>query len=242
MTRTITTVARQSWLALLCCGALGTLGLAIVNNPAKSNLREVSTQNFPQPTSLPDLQQIESKSLPEHKFSKTQVAIGRQYRYRVGSVAPLENRQQQSIDIQVRYITDGVAIQPAMTNLLPAFTDISATVLVPATTRERPDVGEYSLFVHKDKAYLSTCINPQGITTITGDKFHANSNPNPLKGIPVNRLLPWILGQQTLRDSRCIWTVLSTPIDRAAPDGTMKTLETIGLTWIRWWQANFPTA
>jgi cyanosortase A-associated protein len=234
VTRTITNVARQSWLALLCCSALGTLGLAIVNNPAKSNLREVSTQNFPQPTSLPDLQQIESKSLPEHKFNNTQVAIGRQYRYR--------DRQQKPIDIQVRYITDGVAIQPAMTSLLPAFTDVPVTVLVPTTTKERPDVGEYSLFVHKDKAYLSTCINPQGITTITGDKFHANSNPNPLKGIPVNRLLPWILGQQTLRDSRCIWTVLSTPIDRATPDGTMKTLETIGVTWIRWWQANFPAA
>jgi cyanosortase A-associated protein len=234
VTKTITTVARQSWLALLCCSAIGVLGLAIVNNPAKSNLREVSTQNFPQPTSLPDLQQIESKSLPEHKFSNNKVAIGRQYRYL--------DRQQQPIDIQVRYITDGVATSPAITNLLPAFTDVPATVLVSANIKERSDVGEYSLFVHKDKAYLSTCINPQGITTITGDKFHANSNPNPLKGLPVNRLLPWILGQQTLRDSRCIWTVLSMPIDRTSPDGTMKKLETIGVAWIRWWQANFPAA
>jgi cyanosortase A-associated protein len=160
----------------------------------------------------------------------------------VGVASPLENRQQQPIDIQVRYITDGVATSPAIRSLLPAFTDVPATVLVPATTKERSDVGEYSLFVHKDKAYLSTCINPQGITTVTGDKFHANSNPNPLKGLPVNRLLPWILGQQTLRDSRCIWTALSMPIDRTAPDGTMKKLETIGVTWIRWWQANFPAA
>jgi cyanosortase A-associated protein len=235
VTRTITTVARQSWLAILCCCALGTLGLTIVNNPSKSNLREVNTQNFPQPPSLPDLQQIESKSLPDHQFTNKTVAIGRQYRYRDPQLA-------KPIEIQVRYITDGVTNQPAMSRLLPVFTDVPASVLAPATVKEQPDVGEYSLFIHKDVAYLGACINPQGISTATGDRFHANSNPNFFKGLPINRLVPWLLGQQTLRDSRCIWTVLSTPIDRATPDGTMKKLETIGAKWIRWWQANFPAA
>jgi cyanosortase A-associated protein len=235
VTRTISTVARQSWLALLCCSALGTLGLTIVNNPSKSNLREVNTQNFPQPPSLTDLQHIESKSLPDHKFSNQKIAIGRQYRYRNPQLA-------KPIDIQVRYITDGVANRPAMVDTLPVFTDVPTSVLAPATVKEQPDVGEYSLFVHKDTAYLGTCINPHGITTATGNRFQANSNPNLLQGLPLNRLLPWLLGQQTLRDSRCIWTVLSTPIDRATPDGTMKKLETIGVTWIRWWQANFPAA
>ena len=235
MTKTITNVARQSWLAILCCSALATLGLTIVNNPTKSNLREVDTQNFPQPTALPDLQPIESKVLPDHTFKNKQIAIGRQYRYRY-------RQQSQPIDIQVRYITDGVSVQPAMVRLLPVFTDVPISVLVPATTREQPGIGEYSLFVHKDTAYLGACINPQGLATATGDKFHANSNPSPSNWFSVNRLLPWILGQQTLRDSRCIWTVLSTPIDRATPDGTIKTLETIGATWIRWWQANFPAA
>jgi cyanosortase A-associated protein len=228
----ITTIARQSWLSLLCCSAIATLGCTIVNNPTKSNLRAASTLNFPQPASLKDLQQIESKSLPDHQFKNKTVAIGRQYRYRY-------QQQSQPIDIQVRYITDGVTNQPAMERLLPAFTDVPATVLLSTTSKQQPNVGDYSLFVHKERAYLSTCINPQGMTTVTADRFHANSNPNPL-GLPVNRLLPWLLGQQTLRDSRCIWTVLSTPIDRATPDATMKTLETIGVTWIHWWQVNYP--
>ncbi|WP_157259733.1 hypothetical protein [Chamaesiphon minutus] len=50
------------------------------------------------------------------------------------------------------------------------------------------------------------------------------------------------MGRQTFRDSRCLWTLLSTPIDEAAPDATMKILETTGVNWIRWWQGNFPAA
>ncbi len=236
MTRSIiTTIARQSWLSLLCCSTIGALGCAIVNNPTKSNLRNTNSLNFPQPTSLTDLQQIESKSLPDHQFPNKTVAIGRQYRYRY-------QQQSQPIDIQVRYIADGVANPPAMERLLPAFTDVPDTVLLSTTTKQQPNVGDYNLFVHKERAYFSTCINPQGITTVAADRFHTNSNPNPLSSLSVKRLLPWLLGQQTLRDSRCVWTVLSTPIDRATPDVTMKTLETIGVTWIHWWQVHFPAA
>ncbi len=229
----IATIARQSWLAFLCCSGIGVLGYTLINNTTQSNLRAISTLNFPQPPSWEDLKQVESKSLPDHKFKNNKIAIGRQYRY--------EHRSK-PIDIQVRYITDGVANSPAMELMLPEFTDLPTSVLTSTAIKQQSDVGEYSLFVYKERAYFSTCINPQGITTVTGDRFHANTNPNPLRSLPVNRLLPWLLGQQTLRDSRCVWTVLSTPRDRATPDGTIETLETIGVKWIRWWQAHFPAA
>ncbi len=235
MTIDINTIVRQSWLLAICCTAIGALGSTIINNPTKSTLSAANTQNFPQATSLPNLQQIEYKPLSAHKFTNGTVAIGQQYRYR----QPSPDRQ---VAIQVRYITDGVANQPSMDRLLPAFTDIPATALSPKSIKQQPDVGFYSSFIHRDTAYFTTCINPQGITTVKGDQFHANSNPNLFTSLPVNRLLPWLLGRQTLRDSRCIWTVLSTPIDRATPDATMKTLETIGVTWIRWWQVHFPAA
>jgi cyanosortase A-associated protein len=229
----VANVARQSLLLLLCGGAIGVLGLTIVNNPTKSSLKEPAAFGFPQNVPLADWHLLASKPLTPHTFSNGMVGTGQSYRY--------DHRQSKVIEIEIRYITDGVANRPTMDGMLPVLTKIPATVLLPTTMREEPGVGYYSLFVDKQTAYFGTCINPQGITTVTGDQFHANSNPNPLSsGIPLQRFVPWLMGKQTFRDSRCLWTLLSTPIDAAAPDDTMKTLQTVGLNWSRWWQGHFP--
>ncbi len=244
MTIQISRLARQSWLLLLCCGAIGGLGNAIFNNHTKSSLRAPTAFEFPQTVPMPELQLLDSKQLTPHTFKNGMVANGRQYRYQ-SNLQPQASTKidKKAIEIEVRYIiSDGVTNLPTVDGLLPIFSKVPAAVLVSSTMKQQPNLGYYSLFVEQERAYFSTCINPQGITTVTGGQFHANSNPNPLSGIAIKRLLPWLLGQQTLRDSRCVWTVLSTPIDRASPDATMKTLETIGVNWIRWWQLHFPAA
>jgi cyanosortase A-associated protein len=228
----VASVARQSFLLLLCGGAIAVLGYTILNNPTKSSLKAPATFDFPQNVSLPDWQLLASKPLAPHTFPDGMVGTGQSYRYQ---------RKPQVIEIEIRYITDGVANRPTMDGMLPVFTKMPASVLLPATMKTEPGVGFYSLFVDKQTAYFGTCINPQGITTVTGDQFHANSNPNPLaSGIPFQRFVPWLMGRQTFRDSRCLWTLLSTPIDAAAPNDTMKTLQTVGLNWSRWWQVHFP--
>jgi cyanosortase A-associated protein len=230
----IASVARQSLLLALCGGAICVLGNAILNNPKKSTLQAPTAFEFPQNLPLGDLAMSASKPLAPYTFKNKMVVNGRSYHYQQNS---------KPIDIEIRYITDGVANRPAMDAMLPLFNQIPATALQPSTLKQQSGLGFYSLFVDKKTAYFGTCINPQGITTVTGDQFHTNSNPNPLSsGIPVDRLLPWLLGRQTLRDSRCLWTVLSTPIDEVAPDATMKTLEIVGVRWIRWWQAHYPPA
>jgi cyanosortase A-associated protein len=234
MMSSIPNLARQSLLSILCIGAIGVLANALINNPAKSNLHEPAAFDFPQNIPLANAPMLTSKAVAAHTFKNKMVANGRTYRYQ---------HDPQPIEIEIRYITDGVANRPTMEQMLPVFTQVPTTVLHPSTMKEQSGLGFYSLFVDKKTAYFGTCINPQGITTVTGDQFHNNSNPNPLaSGIPFHRLLPWLLGQQTLRDSRCLWTILSTPIDEAAPDATMKTLETVGVNWIRWWQVHFPSA
>ncbi len=234
MTISIARVARQSLLLVLCGGTLLVLGHVVLNNPTKSSLREPTAFNFPPQVPLPDGRVSVGTPLAAYTFKDGMVATGKSYQY---------PHTPKPIDIEIRYITDGVANRPTMDALLPVFTKVPATVLAPSTLKEQPGLGFYSLFIHQKTAYFGTCISPQGITTVSGDQFHANSNPNPLTtGIPIARLVPWLLGQQTLRDSRCLWTILSTPIDPATPDATMKTLETVGVTWIRWWQLHFPTA
>jgi cyanosortase A-associated protein len=228
----VNSFARQSLLLLLCGGAIGVLGNALLNSPKLSSLRAPIAFAFPQDVPLPDAQLSASKPLAAHSLPNGLVGAGQSYRY-------LHNSR--SIDIDIRYITDGVANRPTMDGMLPIFTKIPIALLQPDTMREQPGLGFYSVFADKKTAYFGTCINPRGITTVTGDQFHANSNPNPLAGgIPFQRFVPWLLGQQTFRDSRCLWTILSTPIDEAAPDATMKTLQTVGVNWVRWWQGNFP--
>lgn len=234
--------ARQSLLFLLCGGAIGVLGQNLINSPSKSSLQAPATFDFPPQVPLADTQMLASKPLAAHTFENGMVATGRSYRY-PAKTPPTADNKAPAIDIEIRYITDGVANRPTMDALLPVFTKIPVTALQPATMKEKSGLGFYSLFVDRQTAYFGTCINPQGITTVTGDQFHANSNPNPLtSGIPLQRFLPWLMGKQTFRDSRCLWTLLSTPIDPNAPDATMKTLETTGVNWIRWWQMHFPAA
>ncbi|WP_310483631.1 cyanoexosortase A system-associated protein [Chamaesiphon sp. VAR_48_metabat_403] len=235
-----TSFARQSLLLVLCGGAIGVLGNAMINSPKQSSLREPVAFNFPQNVTLPDASISAAKPLA----AKDKVGAGQSYRYTTpplpsSSTSKSTAGKPQVIDLEIRYITDGVANRPTMDAMLPVFNNVPAKVLAPSTMKEQPGLGFYSLFVDKKTAYFGTCINPQGITTVTGDQFHANSNP---KGVPFQRLVPWVLGQQTLRDSRCLWTVLSTPIDEAAPDATIKTLQTVGINWARWWQGNFPPA
>lgn len=227
----VATLARQSLLVVLCGGAIGVLGNAILNNPTKASLREPAKFDYPQQVPLP-ITMLASKPLADHAFPNKQIATGMSYRY---------DNKPQPIDIQIRYVTDGVGNRPTMDAMLPQFSKVPVTAIGPATMKQQPGVGFYSLFVDRKTAYFGTCISPQGISTVTGDQFHNNSSPNPLaNGIPFYRILPWLMGRQTFRESRCLWTLLSTPIDEANPDATMKTLETTGVNWIRWWRGNFP--
>jgi cyanosortase A-associated protein len=232
---TFPSLARQSLLLLLCGGAICVLGSAAINNPSKSNLQAPAAFSFPQQVPLSGLQMSASRSIAAHQFKNGKVATGMSYRYQ---------HSPQPIEIEMRYITDGVANLPHLPTLLEAFTKIPATAIAqPSSLKERSGVGFYSLFVEGKTAYFSTCINPQGISTVTGDKFIANTTPSLVSGrFQLDRVLPWVLGRQTLRDSRCLWTLISTPIDAATPDATMKTLETVGVNWTQWWQAHFPAA
>jgi cyanosortase A-associated protein len=233
----LSNVIRRSLIFLLCGGAIGSLANTIINNPTKLNLQEPAAVNFPEKILLPELTSFSSKALTTHTFKNGKLAAGMAYQYH-----PLRSKAD-LINIEIRYITDGVVNWPDIATQIKEFTKIPPEGLKTAKTKEQSGVGEYILFVDRQTAYFSTCINPQGISTVSGDRFIINNNPNPFKGgVQVNRLLPWMLGRQTLRDPRCLWTLLSTPIDPKNPDPTIKMLETSGVNWVRWWQAHFPAA
>jgi cyanosortase A-associated protein len=109
--------------------------------------------------------------------------------------------------------------------------------------RSVPNVGYYTFFQTSDRAYLSACINPRGITTVTTEQFDENLSAFAMKP---EILTSWLLGQTDIKDRRCLWTQISTPVDATtvqdaqALERTRDQLKTVWLDWERWWQGKFP--
>lgn len=103
--------------------------------------------------------------------------------------------------------------------------------------RHRPEIGFYGLFVHKGKAYLSACINPQGGSTFNAQQFLQNQiKPDVLS----SRFLPWLFSGEKLRDQRCLLTKLSVPLNDSSPNNAYSTLDQAWIDWYRWWRPRFP--
>ncbi len=109
--------------------------------------------------------------------------------------------------------------------------------------RSVPNLGYYTFFQTGDRAYLSGCINPRGITTVTTEQFDDNLSAFALKP---EILTAWLLGQTDIKDRRCLWTQISTPVDAAtvqdaqALERTHDQLKIVWLDWRHWWQDKFP--
>ena len=83
--------------------------------------------------------------------------------------------------------------------------------------------GWYGLWHHKQNAYLTSCINVRGGTTVNQGQFMANRNQYDLS---LDRLPAYIMGRTHWRDYRCIWVVMQTPITTATqlPMGSLPRL------------------
>ncbi|PZV08197.1 MAG: cyanoexosortase A system-associated protein [Leptolyngbya sp.] len=176
---------------------------------------------FSEQVSLAGWQFLQSESLTD--------PIGRIYQYKQG-----ETR----LTIEMRYMTD------LSSNEKP-FRKYDPTIITPATShqplptmRQKDGIGYYGLSVQGGKAYLRSCINPRGNTAVTYTQFIQNRYTVDLQP---SRLVPWLTGQQPLRDYRCLWAYFSIPLEDSPPEAAYQTLEKTWSIWYQWWQANFPT-
>jgi cyanosortase A-associated protein len=99
-------------------------------------------------------------------------------------------------------------------------------------------IGFYAIFPYQNRLYLTACINPRGISTVTQEQFNDNTSDRALDR---EVIISWLLGQKDLRDRRCLWTLISTPI-KAESDlkDTNQKLEKIWISWYEWWKPRFP--
>lgn len=129
--------------------------------------------------------------------------------------------------VDLRYVTGSLG---NIDGLLYA-QDIDADSVGHSQARQLPGVGSYRLFTFADRAYLTSCLNARGQSTINPGEFLANRQQHDP---PLARIGPWLLGRQSLRDRRCLWVLISMP-HPAGIDPAAKYQQLEGL-----WQAGHP--
>jgi len=138
------------------------------------------------------------------------------------------------LKIDMHYL---IHLDPNLRNLMLKYEKETPKTPFISTIQEN-EFGSYSLFTEQDNAYLSSCINPRGETTVTAAQFTQNRYTYDLK---VDRLIPILLGQTTLQDARCLWVHMTLPINpEQSQEETFQTLETTWADWYETWQPRFP--
>lgn len=215
-------------LAFTCANVLLVVGRSILDPTIGK--QTVTPNVFPSAVPLPQWQAVASNPL-ENKTADPplvgELALpGRHYRY-IQNGLPL--------DIKMRY---EVQTNGDVKQLIRNHADIQFPHNQPmVVVREQERVGFYGLFVHQKRAYLDACINPRGGSTFTTEQFSYNRNHYDVQ---FARLLPWLLGQQKLRDKRCLWAHLSIPLNQSSQQEAYDVLENAWFSWYQWWLPRFP--
>lgn len=218
--------SRTALLGITAIAIAFTLGKSVISPRLQSP--QIADYTFPESIALSEWELLLSKpvnpdGIPNAASISGKFIAGKHYRYR-------QNEKYLDLDIEMRYLvnTDGdvkIFILSHTGELSPGL-------------RQDGKGGFYSLYSHEGKAYLHACINPRGGSTITSDHFKRN---RMLNDTPIERILPWLLGQAELHDKRCLWAILSIPLDLdSSVEETYRTLETVWFDWHDWWRANFP--
>jgi cyanosortase A-associated protein len=194
------------------------------------NFADVAPFAFPSEVPLPQWQLLESQPLPVNaKQSRSDSAFkaGRLYRYRQNDYL---------LDVEVRYV---VRTEGATDKLILKHPTIqsSSPENMTGKMRQRQGIGYHTTFLRQGRAYLSSCINPYGGSTVTQKQFIHNRDTYDLQ---LNRVPHILLGREDWKDYRCLWTYSSIPLNNISSEKAYQTLELAWDSWYQWWRSRFP--
>ncbi len=228
---------RISLLAVICGSVFFALGKTVLYPSVSSSRIANSTVTplvFPTAVPLPEWQASSSRplqvpsdrSLADPTGNKPRLLSARQYRY-IQSNLPLDIEMQYVVNSSGKFTTSFIknysSIQPSLKQLS-------------LVSRYREGIGFYNLFAYQERAYLSACINSRGGSTVSRPQFMQN---RLIYDMRLDRLIPWLQGQQPLHDRRCLWAYLSIPFQNSSPQNAYRILETAWFPWYQWWYPRF---
>lgn len=215
---------RLPLLALTLGGVVLVLGRLLLFPPTAGQAKTEFV--FPEQVPLPGWQPQSVGTLPIPEKAQAEMVSGKRYGYTQGDRA---------LTVEIRYL---VNTDPSVRNLLLKYGKSTPTVAFPTTIQQDESGGFYSIYTDETHAHLSSCINPRGSSTVTEAQFMQNRYAFDLRP---ERALPVLLGRETLRDGRCLWTVMSAPLQNTPADQVYPQLKAAWIDWQAWWQPRFPT-
>jgi cyanosortase A-associated protein len=211
------------------------------------------TMKLPSTVPLEGYEMVESVDLEPSKDEVLgkESRAGQRYRYQNAN---------KELKIEAHYMISDGNISRYLFVYTPVHTSNAALKM-----KHQPGIGYYGVLIHRDdrtqteRAYLSACVNPRGESTVTEQQFTTNlfSELSPL------RIGATLLGQQPLMDRRCLWTLMSVPVQSnsassqpapataepagaspvaaaQSPEAAYTQLEAAWADWHQWWRANYP--
>ena len=144
-----------------------------------------------------------------------------------------------------RYVQNGVQLEIEMRHFANSYIDVPSIIEESTlgaknptiVLRDLPGIGAYAVFRQQGHTHLSTCIKPLGQTTVSARQFQQSQNSVEVLS---DRVVPWFLGQASLRDMRCLWANLSISAN-ASPETDEEILSGAWASWQPWWRQNFPS-
>jgi cyanosortase A-associated protein len=167
-------------------------------DPTATQRQPVPVQ-WPTTLSLPGWHLVNSDAIQDAKLASVRynrLLSGHHYRYR---------QHHLTLDIEIRDIgnSNGDVAQLLNEQIL---TQPPSDLKVQAHS----PVGFYALFGDQQKAELTSCINPNGESTVTLSQFQHNQWQQSFRG---DRLWQWAIGQRPLPENRCLWVLISLSAD-----------------------------
>lgn len=214
----------------LAVTSIGT-NLAVVYTLIVSTVgnRPVADFEFPEHLSLNLGQVIAVKSgLSKHETNKNEleaIKAHKKYQY---------TKYQTEISLEMGYL---VGTRGDVGTYLHKYTSIAPEIIKTRQVKHLEGVGYHALFNSEDRAYLSSCISPRSLSNVTQQQFSQHRYQNDLE-LQVG--LDWLRGKASIRDRRCLWVLLSTPITLSNTQAAYQILETTWIDLYQWWLPNFP--
>ena len=199
--------------------------------------RAVADFEFPVRFSLNSTQAmaVESRQVSRKADNQEQEIVKAHQKYQY-----IQDDQKISLDISYLVGTRG-----DVETYLQEYTDIPPATIKAKKVKYIEGVGYHALFANSDRqgdfesnrAYLSSCISPRSLSNVTQKQFSQFRYQNDLQ-LQVG--FDWLQGNASIRDRRCLWILLSTPIMQSDPQIVYQFLENTWQDLYRWWLPNFP--
>lgn len=220
---------QTSILAITCLGTFAVLAKLILV-PTTAQPFRPAVFEFPATVPLSGWQPSASGPVdhsPNYQMARQRLLSSKQYEYQ---------RQGTPLQIELYYTID---TSGNVMGFLRNYTSIPLSAIQPSVRDERyrEGVGYYLVFVHQQRAYLTSCINPRGGSTVTLPQFRHNRYTQDIR---IDRFFRWLLNAESIRDERCLWVNLSTPLANGSQETVYSVLESAWVSWYNWWQPRFP--